>query len=312
MTRILFYLEHHSHKPWRTAFKEIDPAINFLSYPDWGTPDDGPAYAFVWHPKPGLLKEYTNIKAIFSMGAGIDHILADPDLPNHTPIIRMSDDGLKEGMAEYVTMAVIMHHREIHRFIAGQKSKLWQQALARAAHKTRIGIMGYGALGSVAAKALIPFGYDIAAWSRTKKATEQSITHYHGPSGFKAFLERTDILVNLLPSTSETIGLMNMETMSWLPSGAAIINVGRGSLINLDDLITLLNTDHLSGATLDVFPQEPLSSTHPIWEHDKILVTPHIASITRPDSAAAYVLKSIKILEKGQLPENILDINRGY
>nr|WP_051555916.1 NAD(P)-dependent oxidoreductase [Kordiimonas gwangyangensis] len=171
-----------------------------------GQPDDGPAYAFVWEPEPGLLARYTNIKAIFSLGAGIDHLTRDPDLPKNVPIIRMGDDGLKEGMAEFVAMSVLMHHRGMPQLMAKQRNRDWGRYFASAAKDVRVGILGYGALGQVSAAALKPFGYDLAAWSRTQKPAEEGITLYHGAENLNEFLARTDILVGLLPSTKETAG----------------------------------------------------------------------------------------------------------
>lgn len=312
MTRILFYLEDYSHDVWREAIKRVGPDVEFRSFPDWGSPDDGPAYAFVWEPEPGLLARYPNIKAIFSLGAGIDHLTRDPELPKDVPIIRMGDDGLKEGMAEFVTMSVLMHHRGMPQLMAKQRNRDWGRYFASAAKAVRVGILGYGALGQVSAAALKPFGYDLAAWSRTEKPEEKGITLYHGADSLNDFLARTDILVGLLPSTPETAGLLDFDRLSRLPEGACVINAGRGSLIVLDDLMALLNSGYLRGATLDVFPEEPLPKDHPLWGLDNVLITPHIAAITRPDTAAEYVLRNIIKMERGETAENILDLKRGY
>ncbi|WP_417450507.1 2-hydroxyacid dehydrogenase [Kordiimonas sp.] len=312
MTRILFYLEDYSHDIWREALLKIDPTVEFRSYPDWGSPDDGPAYAFVWEPKPRLLAQYHNIKAIFSLGAGVDHLTRDPALPKDVPIIRMGDDGLKEGMAEFVTMSVLMHHRGMPALLAKQRQKDWGRFFARAARDVRVGILGFGALGQVSAATLLPFGYDVAAWSRTEKLPRNGISLYHGTGSLDAFLARTDILVGLLPSTSETSGLMNSDRLARLPRGASIINAGRGSLVVLDDLVELLHSGHLGAASLDVFPEEPLPMDHALWGLDNVIITPHIAAITRPDTAAEYVLRNIKKLERGETAENQLDMKRGY
>ena len=312
MTRILFYLDEPDAEVWRPAFEEALPGVDFRYFPDWGTPEDGPAYAFVWHPEPGLIARYPNIKAIFSLGAGIDHLTSDPDLPTNVPIIRMGDDGLKAGMAEFVLMTVMMHHRYMPRMIASQKTRSWKKLFPPLAPDVRVGILGYGALGKASAEALKPLGYQIATWSRTPKAPEEGVEHFTGQSELEAFLKRSDILVGLLPSTSETTGLLNKQTMSLLPKYASIINAGRGTLVDIDDLISLLDSGHLSGATLDVFTVEPLPDDSPLWDHDKVIVTPHIASITRPRQASEYVVRNIKHIENGQEPENILNRDRGY
>jgi glyoxylate/hydroxypyruvate reductase A len=312
MTRILFYLEDYGHDIWRSAIKGIDPSVEFRGFPDWGSSDDGPAYAFVWEPEPGLLARYPNIKAIFSLGAGIDHLTRDPLLPNDVPIIRMGDDGLKEGMAEYVAMNVLMHHRGTPQMLGKQRRREWGRYFANAAKDVRVGILGFGALGRVAAEALVPFGYNIAAWSRTKKESHPSVTLYHGADSLNDFIARTDILVGLLPSTPETSGLLDFNRLSRLPEGASVINAGRGSLIVLDDLLALLRSGYIRGASLDVFPEEPLPQDHALWGLDNVIITPHIAAITRPDTAAEYVLRNIKRLEAGQTAENQLDLKRGY
>ncbi len=312
MTRVLFYLDEPGAEVWKPAFEEALPGVDFRYYPDWGTPDDGPAYAFVWHPEPGLIARFPNIAAIFSLGAGIDHLTNDPDLPKHIPIIRMGDDGLKAGMAEFVLMTVMMHHRYMPRMFAAQKTREWKKLFPPFAPEVRVGILGYGALGKASAEVLKQLGYQIAAWSRTPKDESDGVEHFTGEDGLEAFLKRSDILVGLLPSTPETTGLLNKQTMSMLPKRAAIINAGRGTLINIDDLLALLDSGHLSGATLDVFTTEPLPDESPLWDHDKVIVTPHIASITRPKEASEYVARNIARIENGDEPENVLNWDRGY
>ncbi|SDE51554.1 2-hydroxyacid dehydrogenase [Kordiimonas lacus] len=311
MTRILFYLDDYPHDIWRQCIHAIDPTVEFMGNPDWGSPDDGDAYAFVWEPEPGLIARYPNIKAVFSLGAGVDHLTRDPDLPKGMPIIRMGDEGLKEGMAEYVLMNVLMHHRQTPQLLAAQRQRHWKRVFSLAAKDVRVGILGYGALGQRAAQALKPLGYNIAAWSRSPK-DDELVTHFTGMDQLNDFLARTDILVGLLPSTKETEGLLDFDRLSRLPEGASVINAGRGSLIVLDDLMALLDSGYISGASLDVFPEEPLPADHPLWGYDTVLITPHSAAITRPDTAADYVLRNIKRIENGEEPENLLDTNLGY
>lgn len=312
MTRILFYLEDYPHDIWRESLHALDPTLEFIGNPNWGSPEDGDAYAFVWEPEPGLLARYTNIKAIFSLGAGVDHILSDPDLPKDVPIIRMGDEGLKEGMAEYILMNVLMHHRQTPALLHAQRERKWKRVFSLAAKDVRVGILGYGALGKRAAAALKPMGYDIAAWSRSPKEAEDGVTHFTGEDQLDDFLVRTNILVGLLPATPATDNLLNFDRLSRLPEGAAVINAGRGNLIVLEDLMTHLDSGHISGASLDVFPDEPLPADHPLWGYATVIITPHSAAITRPDTAAQYVLENIKRLEAGETPENLLNTNLGY
>jgi len=312
MTRVLFYLDGFPHEPWEKAIKAADPSIEFHSYPNWVHDDDRPTYALVWEAPKGLLNQYSNIKAVFSLGAGVDHLLEDTSLPSDLPVIRMGDDGLKEGMSEYILMNVLMHHRQMPQFLANQRGAKWQRIFSKAAASVRVGMMGYGALGKTATTALKPLGYDIAAWSTSPKEPEHGITQFMGQDEFKQFLERTDILVGLLPETPETIGLMSEENLAALPQGASVINAGRGSLINIDALLHALDKGHLSAATLDVVPEEPLPPNHPLWHHEKVIITPHIAAITRTETAANYLVNNIKRMEIGEPPQNMMNRNRGY
>lgn len=312
MTRILFYLDDFDHGIWRSVFERAIPGVDFRSYPDWGTPDDGPAFAFVWYPPPGLLAQYPNIEAIFSLGAGVDHLTRDPDLPRGTPIIRMSDDGLKEGMREYVLMSVLMHHRDMIALTAAQREKRWDRIFPKAAEKVRVGMLGYGALGQTCTEMLKPVGYQLAAWSRSAKPAENDVEHFSGDDGLKPFLERSDIIVCLLPATKETDNLLDAERLNWLPKGAAVINAGRGNLIDIPALINQLDSEHISGASLDVFPTEPVPADSPLWAHPKVIMTPHVAAVTRPKTAALYVAENIERIKRGEAPLNQLDLNSGY
>lgn len=312
MTKLYFYLDEPDAEIWQPAFEAAIPGVDYRPYPNWGSPDEGPAYLFAWEPELGLVAKYPNIKAIFSLGAGVDHLTRDPDLPADIPIIRMSDDGLKEGMAEFVLMTVLMHHRYMPRMVASQRKHEWRRLFPPLASDVRVGILGYGALGKFSAAALKPLGYQIAAWSRSGKEAEEGVEHFTGIEEFEAFLARTDILVGLLPSTPETTNLLNKKTMSLMPKYASIINVGRGTLIDLNDMVELLDDGHLSAATLDVFVKEPLDDESSLWDHPKVIITPHIASITRPKSAAEYVARNIERIENGLEPENLLDRKRGY
>ncbi len=312
MTRILFYLEGFPHAKWEQAFKGVDPTVDFRSYPDWGDPSDGPAYAFVWGAPAVVLRQYPNIKAIFSLGAGVDHLTRDPNLPKKVPIIRMGNEQLKKEMAEYVLMNVLMHHRGMPYFIANQRKHIWKHRRVLEADELRVGFLGYGFLAKAAAEAIRPIGYQVNTWSTSPKEAENNTTHYTGREKLKDFLTATDILVCLLPETAETRNLLNKETLSYLPPYASLINAGRGSLIDLDDLMITLDEGTMSAATLDVFPEEPLSDRHPAWDHEKILVTPHIAAGTRPSQAAAYALENIKRIEAGQDPLNVYNHEKGY
>jgi len=314
--RILFYLDIDNKQPWVEALSNALPGADIRVWPNWGAPDDlpdGPAYAYVWEPPEGLLATYTYLEAVFSIGAGVDHLTRDPDLPHHLPIIRMSDDGLKEGMAEHVLMFVLALHRKLPQSLRQQKNRVWQRHISPAARHMTIGLMGYGALGSHVAAALKPLGYKLISWSRTSKTADALLDgSYAGQYLLENFLANADIVVGLLPATPETSGLINENRIAAMKPGSGIINAGRGSLIVMDDLIAALNTGHLSGAFLDVFTTEPLAPEHPAWTTENLFITPHVAAITRPDTAAQYVADNIARIQAGEQPLNLLERALGY
>ena len=314
--RLLFYPEKNqseqSIQRWREAFLSVEPTLDFRVWPDWGNVDEVPAYCFVWQAEDGIIASQTNIAALFSMGAGVDGILRDPTIPEHLPIYRLADTSLKEDMADYVQMAVLMMHRRLPEFLAQQKQRLWKRRWNQRASELRVGVMGYGELGRYCVQRLLPMGYQLAVWSRTGKTPEANLEMYCGEAQFGEFLACCDILVSLLPHSEQTTGLLNLKRLQQLPEGASLINVGRGSLIPLDDLATALD-EHLAAAMLDVMPSEPLPQDHPIWLRDDVMITPHVAAITRPDSAAAFVVRAIRELEEtGSCSAPVMDRMWGY
>ncbi|HEY2884336.1 MAG TPA: glyoxylate/hydroxypyruvate reductase A [Rhizomicrobium sp.] len=269
-------------------------------------------YVLGFRPRPGFLKTLPNLKAIFSLGAGIDGFLSDPDFPKHVPLIRFVDETLSREMAQYVVMHVLIQHRAERMFASAQREATWRQVmLARRTEDTRVGILGLGEIGSMAARSLRDLGFAVSGWSRTKKEID-GIRSYAGEDERDAFLAQCDFLVCVLPLTPETRHILNAELFAKLPKGAHIINVARGGHLVEADLIAALDSGHLSGATLDVFEHEPLPETTPIWRHPKIIATPHIAAITSPSAAARYVLDGIAALERGEKLANVVDLARGY
>ncbi len=297
-------------REWDEAFARAMPGLEVRNWPDLGRLDEID-YAFVWKPLPGELKSYPNLKVIFSMGAGIDHLTSDPELPKHLPIVRLVEPGLTEGMSQYVVMAVLAQHRFLLDYAEQRRRKAWQELPQVAAGDRRVGIMGLGALGGDAARKLLPFGFDLAGWSRTPKDIP-GVAGFHGDAGLGPFLERTDILVCLLPLTPATEGILCAETFARLPRGAAVINVARGAHLVEKDLIAALDSGQLSGATLDVFEVEPPSPDSPIWTHPRIAMTPHIASMPIVASAAQSVADNIRRFEAGEPLLHLFDWEHGY
>ena len=269
-------------------------------------------YALGFRPRPGLLKTLPKLKAIFSIGAGIDGFLSDPEFPAQVPLIRFVGRSLSLEMAQYIVMHVLIQHRAERMFATAQSQANWHQTmLTRRTEDTCIGILGLGEIGTVAGERLRDLGFAVSGWSRTRKHIA-GIKSFAGLDEIDAFLERSHMLVCLLPLTAHTRHMLNASLFAKLPKGAYVINVARGGHVNETDLIAALDRGHLSGATLDVFETEPLPQNSPIWKHKKIIATPHVAAITSPIAAAKYVIDSIGALERGESLKNIVDIERGY
>jgi glyoxylate/hydroxypyruvate reductase A len=267
-------------------------------------------YAVVWNPPKGELKTFPNLKCVFSMFAGIEHMMQDPELPD-VPISHLIDKALTHGMTEYVVHNVLLYHRRRSEFEEQQKQKLWKSLSIAPASDRHVGIMGFGALGSDAARVLLALNFNIAAWSRTPKSMT-GVTSFHGSEGLSVFLAQTEILVCLLPLTPATAGILNHDLFSKLPKGAYLINAGRGGSQVEDDILSALNSGQLAGASLDVFETEPLPKDHPFWSHSKVTITPHNASHTDVDSSARTIAANIIGFEAGKPVHGLVDRKRGY
>jgi len=269
-------------------------------------------YAVSFRPPPGLLKSLPNLKAVFSLGAGVDGFLLDPDFPRHIPLIRFVDPTLSGEMAQFAVLHVLMQHRTQSFFAAAQGEGKWRQRmLPRPTETTRIGILGLGEIGTVSAERLRDLGFAVTGWSRTRKAVP-GVKSYAGAGELDAFLSECDFLICVLPLTADTRHILGAQTFAKMPKGAYVINMARGGHVNEPDLIAALDCGHLSGATLDVFETEPLPENSPIWKHPKIIATPHIAAITSPLAATRSILAGIATIERGETPKNIVDMGRGY
>jgi glyoxylate/hydroxypyruvate reductase len=269
-------------------------------------------YFVGFRPPHGFLKGLPRLKAIFSLGAGVDGFLRDPEFPRHLPVVRFVDETLQREMAQYVTMHCLIIHRQQRAFDTAQNEKIWRQRmLTRPSRELRIGILGMGDIGAVTAERLLMFDFQVFGWSRTRK-TVPGVTSFAGPQELPGFLAQCDIMVCMLPLTPETEGIMNARLFAGLPQGAWVMNVGRGGHCNEQDLLAALDSDHLAGAVLDVFQTEPLPPDNVLWTHPKVTVTPHIAGITDPRNAAAFVVDCVTRAQSGAPFKNVVDLNRGY
>ncbi len=295
---------------WQRALRACEPDMTVHDWPYDGDPAEI-EFALVWGPPRGALRDFPNLKAIFSIGAGIDHLASDPELPDGVPVVRMVEPGLTAGMTEFVILSVLTHHRFMLDYAIQQRDKVWREIPQIAAAQRTVGIMGLGVLGSEAADKLAAFGFDVAGWSRSPKE-RPGIATFHGDAGLAPFLARSAILICLLPLTPETQGILNARTFAALPRGAALISIGRGAHVVEADLLAALDSGQIGGASLDVFRDEPLPSESPFWTHPRVIMTPHVASMTIPDSAAEAVVANIRRLRAGQPLEHVVDLGRGY
>ncbi|WP_226779139.1 2-hydroxyacid dehydrogenase [Oceaniglobus trochenteri] len=251
---------------------------------------------------------FTRCKAVLGLWAGVETVVDNPTLTQ--PLTRMVDSGLREGMVEWVTGHVLRHHLGMDAHITGQDGN-WQPEIPPLARHRTVGILGLGALGTACALALRGLRFDVAGWSRREKQVE-GVACFHGPEGLHQVLARSEILVLLLPQTPETENTLDAQTLAMLPRGAVVINPGRGPLIDDAALLSALDSGQIGHATLDVFRTEPLPPESPFWQHPKVTVTPHIASATRPDSAAQLIAGNILRAEGGRPLLNLVDRAAGY
>ena len=279
-----------------------------------GDPNDI-AYACVWMAPHGLLAGFPRLKAVINLGAGVDHLLDDSALPQ-VPVARVAHADLTARVTEYVLLHVLIHHRRQRLYDAQQRDRVWRVHDQPAASEVSVGVLGLGVIGSHASQALARLGFKVAGWSRLPK-TVPGIDTFHGEAGLDSLLKRTEILVCLLPLTRETRGILNLATFRKLKrdgaaGGAFLINAGRGPLQVDDDILTALDEGTLAGATLDVFPQEPLQPDSPLWTHPKVTITPHNAGDVSPRIFAPHVMVQIENFERGLRFENAVNRSRGY
>ena len=269
-------------------------------------------YVAGFRPAPGFLKTLPNLKAVFSLGAGVDGFLRDPEFPKDLPLVRFVDPTLMHEMAQFVTMHVLISHRGQRFFDTMQRQGKWQQRmLTKPSRDTRIGILGLGDIGATIATNLLGFDFQLLGWSRSPKSVS-GVKSFAGKEELPQFLAECDYCVCVLPLTDDTRGIMNADFFAKLPKDAFVINVARGGHLIEEDLIAALDSGHLSGAVLDVFQTEPLPADSPIWRHPKITATPHIAGITDPKMALAYVADCVARCESGKPLDNIVDVGKGY
>ena len=295
---------------WKKELLSLSPTLDVRIYPDDGNKEDI-EFALAWNPPLGVFQHYPNLKCIASKGAGADHIMKDPDLPTQVKITRVVDDQLTTDMSAYLLSQVLAYMRSLPAYNRQQEKQLWKQHTYRIPAKTTIGIMGMGVLGQDVARQFLELGFNLKGWTRTSKAID-GVEMLYGKQNLADFLGDLDILICLLPLTKETRNILSAQLFKMLPKGAFLINVARGEHLVEEDLLEAIQSEQLAGACLDVFRKEPLPPDHPFWLNDRIIITPHVASITSIANVAPQVLENYNRLQKGLPLLNEVSRATGY
>lgn len=310
---IIFYHPTFDTDYW---LKSLSAALPGARIREWRQGDNDPAdYALVWHPPVEMLQG-RELKAVFALGAGVDSILsklkAHPEmLPEHTPLFRLEDTGMGQQMQEYAVSQVLHWFRRFDDYQALKLQARWEPLAEYHREDFTIGILGAGVLGSKVAESLLPWDFPLRCWSRSRKHYP-GVASYAGAEELDAFLSGTRVLINLLPNTPETVGIINRQLLAKLADNSYLLNLARGVHVVETDLLDALESGKLKGAMLDVYSREPLSADSPLWAHPRVAMTPHVAAVTRPAQAVAYIARTISQLEKGEAASGLVDRQRGY
>jgi len=296
---------------WSSGLQEAMPEMDIKVYPDEGDVNDI-EYAVVWKHPRGILKKYPNLKAILSLGAGVDHIISDSELPKGLPIVRLVDKKLTHEMYLHSLHWVLHFHSNQYLYRIQQQSREWVQQSSVQSEDRTIGIMGLGNIGKAIGDSLVNLDFKVIGWGARPKNSLGEIEYYYGHEQLSEFLSQTDILINILPLTENTKNILTKNELKLLPKGSFIINIGRGGIINENDLLSFLNSGHINAAALDVFAQEPLPENNSLWGHSSVYITPHIAGQSNPGSAGKTIAENIRLIEKGESPYPIYSLNSGY
>ncbi|HDS3409564.1 TPA: glyoxylate/hydroxypyruvate reductase GhrA [Klebsiella quasipneumoniae] len=310
---IIFYHPTFDTQYW---IRELEKQLPGARVREWKAGDNQPAdYALVWHPPVEMLQGRA-LKAVFALGAGVDSILSKlrdhPDmLPLSIPLFRLEDTGMGRQMQEYAVSQVLHWFRRFDDYQALKLASRWQPLPEYRADEFTIGIMGAGVLGAKVAESLQPWGFPLRVWSRSRKSWPQ-VRSFAGQAELGGFLQGTRVLINLLPNTAETVGIINQTLLAQLPDESYLLNLACGVHVVEEDLLAALNNGKLKGAMLDVFSREPLPQESPLWAHPRVAMTPHVAAVTRPMEAIAYIAGTISRLERGESVSGQVDRQRGY
>ncbi len=312
---IILHVHDWDELDWLKNLSGLMPDRNFLSYSQIEN-DIQADYAILWKPPAQLFEQIDGLKAIFSLGAGVDHIVNVAGFPKDVPLVRVVDKDLTNRMSEYVVFHCLRYLRQYSLLKQQQTNKIWHKGYQPSANEVRVGVLGLGELGLDAAQKLRVMGFNVLGWSRSEKSID-GVKCFHGPDGLDTMLAQTDILVSLLPLTPQTDGLLDYELFAKLPTNGALggpylINVGRGQSQREAGILKALDDGTLAGATLDVFEVEPLPTTSKLWTHPNVTITPHNGADSSPRAICQNIADQIARFEAGLLLENVVSIDRGY
>jgi len=296
-------------RQWAEVFRRHAPEIDFRLWPDIGDAHEA-RYLAAWVPPADLGAQFPNLELLFSTGAGVDQF-DFAALPPHLTVVRMVEPGIVQGMVEYVTHAVLDLHRDMPAYRRAQQQRQWQPIQVRTAAECSVGVLGLGSLGQSVLAQLVALGFDAAGWSRSRHDVP-GVRCHAGDDELDAFLARTQILVCLLPLTDATRGFLNAALFARLPRGASLVHVGRGPQLATADLLHALDAGQLAEAVLDVSDPEPLPEADALWLHPHVRITPHIASMTQPHTAARAVIDDLRRHSRGEPLVGLVDRVRGY
>lgn len=311
---ILIYSPEEQRQRWVAGFAAALPEARVRA---WAPGERGHAdYLILWRPTADVLRHRRGLKAVFNLGAGVDAVLAllaqEPGLlPPEVPLVRLDDAGMGAQMVEYVTHATLRYFRRFDAYDRQQAQGVWQPLAPYPREQFAIGLLGLGTLGAQVATALARFGFPVRGWSRTAK-TLAGVSCFAGAAGLGDFLAGTRVLVNLLPLTADTAGLLDRRVFDRLARGAYLINVARGEHLAEDDLLAALRSGQLAGATLDVCRTEPLPAGHPFWHTPGLTLTPHISALTLHEETIEQISRNIRAMERGEPLAGVVDRQRGY
>ncbi|MGQ0676713.1 MAG: 2-hydroxyacid dehydrogenase [Rhodospirillales bacterium] len=309
MGAVLFCSNLDDPEEWRGPLTKLMPDLDLRVYPNFGKADDID-FAMVWRPPQEGLDQFKNLRAIQSLGAGVNQLDMNK-LPPRVAIARLVDAVLSRAMAEFCVLTALRYHRSLDVHERNSRLKKWDYIIPRPAAQRTVGMMGLGVLGAAAAKLLGTVGFKVCGWSRGPKTIE-GVECFHGPGGLYRMASKCSIVIGLLPLTPETQGIVGKKLFDAMPQGSYIVNLGRGGHLNEADLLAAIESGRIAGATLDVFNTEPLPQDHPFWNNPKILITPHVASTGGADTAAELVVENIRRARAGKPLINQVDRAKGY